>query len=146
MSFLTVQAGCLIIDEILKRGGSLDDKTINGPGTFNRGWTALQMACAYGVEPLVERLIDAGADVNATNSFGYSPLLDACHRGFINIVNYLIKGGADLRYIPSDEDSNGSPFASAPAHCALGEAARCGFQRVVSSIKLLFFLLYFYYY
>jgi hypothetical protein len=129
----------LLKDETLRRGGSLDDKTINGPGTFNKGWTPLQMACAYGVEPLVEKLIDAGADVNATNSFGYSPLLDSCHRGFINIVNFLIKGGVDVRYIPSDDDSNGSPFASAPAHCALGEASRCGFQRVVSVIIILKF-------
>jgi hypothetical protein len=38
------------------------------------------MACAYGVEPLVEKLVAAGADVNACNSFGYSSLLEACHR------------------------------------------------------------------
>ena len=43
MSLQTVDAGCRIIDEMVKRGSHLDHKTAMGPGTFNRGWTALQM-------------------------------------------------------------------------------------------------------
>lgn len=88
-------------------------------------------ACAYGIAQLVEKLIDEGADVNTTNSFGYTPMLEACHRGFQNIVELLVKGGASLTYIPSAEESNSSPFVSAPAQTALAESARCGFQRIV---------------
>lgn len=134
MSFMTVPAGLALIDETIRLGGSLDGKTTAGPGTFNKGWTPLQMAAAYGVEPLVEKLVKEGADVNACNSFGYSPLLDACHRGFGNIVQILVKGGADLRYIPSEEESAASPFVNAPPQCALGEAARCGFYKIVQAL------------
>ena len=57
MSFHAAQAGILIIDEMKRRGVSLDPKTIAGPGTFNKGWSPLHMACAYNVEPLVEKLL-----------------------------------------------------------------------------------------
>lgn len=43
MSFLTVPAGLKIIEETVRRGGYLDLKTEIGPGTFNKGWTSLQM-------------------------------------------------------------------------------------------------------
>lgn len=89
-------------------------------------------ACAYGVEPLVEKLVEAGADVNATNSFGYSCLLEACHRGFQGIVLCLTKNPKlKMDYIPSAEDTRNSPFSNSPAQAALGEAARCGFHKVV---------------
>mmetsp|Transcript_32171 Transcript_32171/g.54252 ORF Transcript_32171/g.54252 Transcript_32171/m.54252 type:complete len:684 (+) Transcript_32171:94-2145(+) len=134
MSLSTVDAGLQIIEELLKRGTSLESKTKAGPGTFNKGWTALQMACAYGVEPLVDKLIQAGADANARNSFGYSCLLEACHRGYINVVKSLLSGKADLTYIPQDELAAESPFASAPCQSALAEAARCGFFKVVQML------------
>lgn len=88
-------------------------------------------ACAYGVDPLVEKLVEVGADVNATNSFGFSCLHEACHRGFADIVSHLLKGKVDFTFIPSDEDAVNSPFASAPCQSALGEAARCGFYKIV---------------
>ena len=131
MSFLTVNAGIALIDETVKQGGSLDLKTYVGPGTFNKGWSPLQMAASYGVEPLVEKLIKEGANVNTTNSFGSTPLLDACHRGFTQIVQYLVNGGANISYIPSSDDMESSPFLASPPHCALGEASRCGFFRIV---------------
>ena len=43
MSFLTVPAGLKLIEEITRRGGYLDIPTKIGPGTFNKGWTPLQM-------------------------------------------------------------------------------------------------------
>ncbi len=131
MSFLTVNAGIALIDETVKQGGSLDLKTYVGPGTFNKGWSPLQMAAAYGVEPLVEKLIKEGANVNTTNSYGSTPLLDACHRGFTQIVQFLVNGGANISYIPSSDDMESSPFLASPPHCALGEASRCGFFRIV---------------
>lgn len=134
MSFLTVPAGLKIIDEMVRQNGSLDKKTLYGPGSFNKGWTALHMACAYGVEPLAERLIKEGADVNTQNCYGYTPLLDACHRGFTTIVEFLINAGVDLSFVPPEDLSKQSPFVSAPAACALGEAARCGFHKIVEKL------------
>jgi len=134
MSLQTVDAGCRIIDEMVKRGSHLDHKTAMGPGTFNRGWTALQMACAYGVEPLVEKLVEMGADVNAVNSFGYSCMLEACHRGYIVVAKTLLKGKVDLAYIPSEALASESPFSSAPCQSPLAEAARSGFFKVVQML------------
>jgi ankyrin repeat protein len=130
MSFQMISAAEKLIDEMERRGESLDQKTANGPGNFNQGWTALHMACAYGVEPIVKRLIAAGADVNTVNNFGYTPLLEACHRGFVNIVRFLIEAGADLSYIPPEDLSSKSPFVNSPAQAALAESARSGFHRI----------------
>ena len=131
MSFLTAPAGAKLVDETVRQGKSLDIKTDIGPGTFNKGWTALHMACAYGVEPLVNKLVSAGADVNCENSYGYTPLLEACHRGFVNVVHVLMENGARLDIIPDEEMSAKSPFVSTPAQSPLAEAARCGFKGIV---------------
>eukprot|EP01033_Poteriospumella_lacustris_P006648 gene6648-4791_t len=135
MSMSTVSAGIAIVDETLRLGGSLECKTTFGPGTFNKGWTPLQMACGYGIDSLVEKLVEAGADVNATNCFGYSCLHEACHRGFHEVVKLLLQSGrVDLRYVPPDELAAGSPFASAPCQSPLAEAARCGFYKIVQQL------------
>ena len=134
MSFVAVPAATKIIDEIKRTGGSLDRMTLAGPGSFNKGWTPLHMACAYGVEPVVDKLINSGADVNTVNCYGYSPLLEACHRGYLGIIEKLIKAGANMTYIPDTRKSYSSPFQAAPPHCALGESARCGYSRIVSLI------------
>ena len=99
-------------------------------------------ACAYGVEPLVEKLVEMGADVNAVNSFGYSCMLEACHRGYIVVVKHLLKGKVDLSYIPPEELASNSPFASAPCQSALAEAARSGFFKVVQVSLFQLFLVF----
>lgn len=43
MSFLTVSAGIKLIEETVRQGGSLNRKTLAGPGSFNKGWTPLHM-------------------------------------------------------------------------------------------------------
>ena len=43
MSMNTVSAGLALINETVYRGESLENKTYVGPGTFNKGWTPLQM-------------------------------------------------------------------------------------------------------
>ena len=43
MSLSTVKAGVDLIEEMIRLGGSLETRTKFGPGTFNKGWTALQM-------------------------------------------------------------------------------------------------------
>lgn len=132
MSMTTVGAGLALIDYIVQRGGNIDAKTLIGPSSFNKGWTPLHMASAYGIEPLVEKLIEEGADVNSLNSLGYNPLLEACHRGFTGIVTHLLKNRSiDLNYIPPLELAATSPFLGSPPHSAIGEAARAGFYRIV---------------
>ena len=132
MSFVTVPAALKLIDKMCEDGGNIDVKTTSGPGSFNKGWTPLQMACAYGVEPVVEKLIAQGADVNAENCYGYTSLLEACHRGYLGVIEKLVKAGCRLSYIPDAQQSYSSPFQAAPPHCALGESARCGYVRIVT--------------
>ncbi len=43
MSLSTISAGLSLIDEVTRLGGNLDVKTRMGPGSFNKGWTPLQM-------------------------------------------------------------------------------------------------------
>lgn len=121
----------LLIDENVRRGGNLDIRTKHGPGTFNSGWTCLHIASAYGIEPIVERLVKEGATVETRNSFGYSPLLESCHRGFASIAKILIDGGASLSFIPSEEDWGKSPFVTSPCQSPLAEASRSGFLQIV---------------
>ena len=44
----------------------------------------------------VERLLDAGADINARDGFGLTPLHGAAYRGWNEMVRYLVSHGADL--------------------------------------------------
>ena len=44
----------------------------------------------------VKKLIKAGADVNARDENGYTPLLFAAFWGYTEIVEKLIKAGADV--------------------------------------------------
>jgi ankyrin repeat protein len=44
----------------------------------------------------VKMCVDLGADVNASNSMGLTPLLGAANRGSNNIIQYLVSKGARL--------------------------------------------------
>jgi ankyrin repeat protein len=61
--------------------------------------TALAIAAALG-KPLALRfcaaLLDAGADVNAPDTFGRTPLMYAALNGNLDIVTLLIDNGADI--------------------------------------------------
>lgn len=132
MSFITISAALSIIEYTVEHDGDLNVKTLYGPGSFNSGYTPLHMACAYGLETIVERLVNEGAEVNTFNSFGFTPLIEATQRGFIGIVTQLVKSnGIDLNYIPPQEIALKSPFVNSPPQSALGEAARAGFHRIV---------------
>lgn len=81
---------------------------------------------------MVELLVGEGADVNTTNSFGMTPMMEACHRGYMNICLMLLKSGrVDLSYIAPGDLASRSPFVSSPPQSALAEAARSGFQKIV---------------
>lgn len=43
MSISTASAGLALIEETIRLGGNFETKTKVGPGTFNKGWTPLQM-------------------------------------------------------------------------------------------------------
>ena len=59
------------------------------------GTTALHWAVYQNDVELVERLIKAGANVNAMNEYGSAPLAEAAATGNTAIIEKLLKAGAD---------------------------------------------------
>jgi ankyrin repeat protein len=58
--------------------------------------TALHQAVVSGDRAAVQRLIRSGADVNAANRYGVTPLLLAAQRGHGDLIEALVKAGATL--------------------------------------------------
>ncbi|CAM9808759.1 unnamed protein product, partial [Phaeothamnion confervicola] len=139
-SVTTAEAGLTVLAEMRRRAAAsncrldLELKTVRGPGAFNAGFTPLHMAAAYGVTPMVEGLIAAGASVNCTNSFDWTPLLEACHRGFEPVARALVAAGADIAHVPSRDSAAASRFARGPPQPPLAEAARAGHTHVVKML------------
>ena len=65
--------------------------TLRGPG----GSTPLMAAALYGDAPLVKTVLDAGADPNAANDAGVTPLMWAVSD--IDKARMLVEAGADVR-------------------------------------------------
>ena len=64
--------------------------------------TAIVFACELGDETLVKRLLQAGANVNARDERGTTPLMAAAERGHLGIVRGMVALGADV--FASDEN------------------------------------------
>ena len=45
---------------------------------------------------VVEFLVSAGADINAINNDGWTPLIYAAREGHIEVVKFLVSVGADI--------------------------------------------------
>jgi uncharacterized protein len=60
------------------------------------GTTALHWAAHNDDQAEVERLIKAGADVNARNDYGATPLQEAAERGDADMIRTLLKAHADV--------------------------------------------------
>jgi ankyrin repeat protein len=59
--------------------------------------TALCIAASDGHHEMVQRLIEAGADVDKRSSEGYfNPLLSAAYAGHLEVVRVLLEAGADV--------------------------------------------------
>ncbi|MBL0165745.1 MAG: ankyrin repeat domain-containing protein [Propionivibrio sp.] len=75
-----------LFDYLLLRRAKLNVRNRNGE-------TALSLAAYTGKLQYVQRLIEAGADVNF---YGWSPLTYAAYNGHTAIVDYLLKRGAEI--------------------------------------------------
>ncbi len=72
--------------------------TVNARG--EGGVTPLMLAAGLGRLDVVEALLAAGADVNAADERGYTPLFHGCYnwdedRGYPDVVEALLAAGAD---------------------------------------------------
>jgi ankyrin repeat protein len=73
------------------------------PGIANQrkdtGDTPLHFAADYNRAAIAQRLVDAGADVNAVDNDGYSPLRIVSEKGFPDVASVLLQKGADVNAV-----------------------------------------------
>jgi ankyrin repeat protein len=60
------------------------------------GTSALHWAVYFNDEELVQRLIEAGADVKAQNEYGATPMSEAAVVGNVKVLRRLLEAGADV--------------------------------------------------
>lgn len=75
-----------LFDYLMQRRARINTRNRNGE-------TALSIAAYLGRAVYVQRLVEAGAEINF---FGWAPLAYAAYNGHTAIVEYLIKRGADV--------------------------------------------------
>ena len=75
-----------LFDYLMQRKARINMRNRNGE-------TALSIAAYLGRARYVQRLVDAGAEVNF---FGWPPLAYAAYNGHTEIVEYLLKRGAEI--------------------------------------------------
>ena len=61
------------------------------------GDNLLALACWCGHQALAKKLVELGAELNATNGSCSTPLHRACFKGNIDTVNLLLDSGADYK-------------------------------------------------
>ena len=80
--------GCSVIDAACASGSR---PLVSALSALLRDHRSLISACKYGDLDLVADLVLSGADVNATDASGFSPLHAACASGRADIVSALVK-------------------------------------------------------
>lgn len=79
-----------------KRGTAVVDVRARKVCVEAHGVTALHMATAVGSEPIVKKLLAAGAEVNAQASDGFSPLHLASQNGNVAVARVLLDAGCNV--------------------------------------------------
>jgi ankyrin repeat protein len=74
--------------------------------------TGLHLAAYFGLQGIVQRLLDCDADVKAANSEGETPLFQASQNGHLEVVRLLLDRGADVNTAAS--------YGQTPLHLPTG--------------------------
>ena len=94
-----------LLEQLILRRARLNVRNRNGD-------TALRMAAFTGKLPFVQRLVEAGAEVNM---YGWSPLSYAAFNGHAEIVAYLLKRGGEIN-ATTENGSTALLFAARNGH------------------------------
>jgi uncharacterized protein len=78
---------------LIERGADLEARSTNRE--FAPNAAPLHSAVAARQRDVIDVLLDAGADVNAVQHAGYTPLLEAAQSGDSELVELLLERGAD---------------------------------------------------
>jgi uncharacterized protein len=73
--------------------------------------------------PIAEALLRAGADPNAAQHGGWTPLHEAAHHGYLALAELLLAHGADPR-AASDDSSTPLQMAERGGHAEVAERLR----------------------
>ena len=93
---------------LIKKGVNIDHtfKTVlTEHGQRRRHQTALFIAVRKNYKGLVQLLIDAGCNVNATDSRGETPLFVAVSKGTCHSVKTLVKSGASIQHLNNKSEN-----------------------------------------
>ncbi len=90
------------VERALKDGEKVNTRTGKVEQFVASGGKTLYEAVAKGETKLVKTLLKKGADVNAKNTRGVTPLVCAAAGGYEKIVKMLIGGGADVNTAAKD--------------------------------------------
>jgi ankyrin repeat protein len=95
----------------------------------NGGRTALHVAASLGKLDIVIPLLECGADVNARDKFGWTPLHFACAGGYLAVVEKLLDRYGidfmlqifflceeDLTFVCSNAEASATSDGSTPMH------------------------------
>ncbi len=80
-----------VVDLLIKNGAKVDSKD------SGNGWTALLYASENGHAEVVDRLLNAGASINARAVLGWTPVILAAKEGRRDVLDLLLLRGGDLR-------------------------------------------------
>ena len=89
------------IKDIFKNKETINEylrfKDINDP--LDHGETLLHWACYCADLEIIMYLIDIGANINARNTLGCTPLYSSSYYGRLDVVKFLIQYGADRKIL-----------------------------------------------
>ena len=80
---------------------------INSSLTEQSNYTALHIACMKGYSSLVIQLLHKGANMNATDYFGATPLTFCLKYASSECLRILLKAGSHVQFVWSAKHSNG---------------------------------------
>ena len=109
-----LQYPCILPTRTEQRGCK-ETHEVRNPGVGPTRWVdgTLHKSAVKGETELVEKLLNAGANPNSINSYGYAPLHVAVSAGQTAIVEALLNAGADPDVVPAEAQSG-----YAMKHCA----------------------------
>jgi ankyrin repeat protein len=107
-------------DVLLERGAPVDAVTRNDMAN-----QPLHAASAGGNASICAKLIAAGADVNARQQGGFTPLHEAAHRDDVAMVDLYLRSGAD-RSLHADDGKTALDIAREHGHARIIELLESG--------------------